>query len=221
MKRTLIKWSLLYIALWKLNNFIYADAPQNQQHPTELLTFFNPQSDTTDLTSAHSRLKKIASDDSAIALKRQVDSLLTKMARIECPDGDINVVNQYGYMGKYQFGSAALRTCGIRLTSHQFRRNPDLFPEELQDKAFLRFCISNREEMEKYIEKYAGRRIKNITITETNIVAASHGGTGRVVAFLKSNGRCDPKDGNGTPISYYFKKFESTRVNFDKALAVL
>lgn len=221
MKKTIIKCTIIYFVLCKLNNFVYSDEPYNQQHPTEFLNFFNPQSDTTDLSSAHSRLKHHAHNQSTIALKIQVDSLLTKMARIECPDGDVNVVNRYGYMGKYQFGSAALRTCGIRLTSRQFRRNPNLFPEELQDKTFLRFCVSNRNEMEPYIDKYAGRRIKNITITETSIVAASHGGTGRVVAFLKSNGHRDPRDGNGTPISYYFKKFETTNVNFDKALIIL
>lgn len=221
MKITIIKYTLIYITLYLLNNIYWYNRPENQQHPTEFFSFFNPKSDTTDLSSAHSQLRKQVETNKTIAHRKEVKSFLYKMARIECPDGDISVVNRYGYMGKYQFGSAALRTCGLRLTPHQFRHNPALFPERLQDKIFLIYCINNRNEMESYIDKYAGRRIKNIAITETNIVAASHGGTGRVIAFLRTNGRHDSRDGNGTPISYYFKKFENSNVNFDKALITL
>lgn len=221
MKIPIIKCASIYLALYLINNTLWFNHPEYQQHPTELLEFFNPKSDTTDLISVHSQLKKQVQNNKAIAHRKEVQSFLFKMSRIECPDGDIRVVNRYGYMGKYQFGSAALRTCGLRLTPHQFRRNPALFPEKLQDKIFIIYCINNRNEMEFYIDKYAGRRIKNIAITETNIVAASHGGTGRVITFLKTNGRHDPRDGNGTPISYYFKKFENSNVNFDKALITL
>lgn len=221
MNKTIIKWMLLYFGLYSVNNIFWYNHPENQQHPMDILSFFHSTIDTTDLSSAHSRLKINPLKTPDYLLRIQLDSLMTKMARIECPDGDINVINHFGYMGKYQFGTAALRTCGIHLTSYQFRRNPRLFPEELQDKAFILFCQNNRNDMKPYIKKYAGRRIKNIKITETSIVAASHGGTGRVITFLKTNGRCDPKDGNGTPISYYLKKFEHIYVNFDKALTII
>lgn len=221
MKKTIIKWILIYSALCLANNIFWLNHPENQQHPTEIVAFFYPPVDTTDLSQAHSQLLIKSLNKPEYVLRIEVDSLMTKMARIECPDGDVNVINQYGYMGKYQFGSRALRVCGIRLTSRQFRNNPDLFPEKLQDKAFLIFCLSNREEMTPYIKRYSGHRIKNIKINETAIVAASHGGTGRVITFLKTNGRRDPKDGNGTPISHYLKKFEHTHVNFNKLFVTI
>ena len=37
-----------------------------------------------------------------------------------------NVVNQFGYMGKYQFGKSTLRTLKIKVTKDAFLNSPDL-----------------------------------------------------------------------------------------------
>jgi len=37
-----------------------------------------------------------------------------------------DVVNQFGYMGKYQFGKSTLRTLKIKVTKEAFLNSPDL-----------------------------------------------------------------------------------------------
>ena len=60
----------------------------------------------------------------------------------------------------------------------------------------------------KEIEKYSGRVINGVKITESGIIAAAHlGGAGSVKKFLKSNGRNGFKDGFGTSLRSYMKKF--------------
>ena len=48
------------------------------------------------------------------------------------------IINDYGYMGKYQFGWEALKTVGYKnVTVGKFVTNPGkVFPPEKQDKAF-------------------------------------------------------------------------------------
>ena len=37
-----------------------------------------------------------------------------------------NIVNKFGYMGKYQFGKSTLRTLKIKVTKDAFLNSPDL-----------------------------------------------------------------------------------------------
>ena len=48
-----------------------------------------------------------------------------------------DVVNSYGYMGKYQFGKATLRGLGYRVTQEEFLNSPDL-----QEKASIKISAS-------------------------------------------------------------------------------
>lgn len=116
--------------------------------------------------------------------------------------GILNMVNDFGYMGKYQFGKSTLRSVGI-YDFEEFLRNP-----EWQDKAFKALIAKNKWELRKEIEKYNGRVINGVKITESGIIAAAHlGGAGSVRKYLRSNGKRGFKDGFGTSLRSYIKKF--------------
>ena len=112
------------------------------------------------------------------------------------------MVNSYGYMGKYQFGKSTLRSVGV-YDFDEFLRNP-----ELQDKAFRALIAKNKWELRKEIKKYNGKVINGVKITESGLIAAAHlGGAGSVKRYLRSNGQRGFKDGFGTSLRSYIKKF--------------
>lgn len=116
--------------------------------------------------------------------------------------GKYHLVNTLGYMGKYQFGAGTLRTIGVR--------NFDLFLKSpaMQEKAFNALLAINKWELRHYIEKYNGKVIQGVTITESGLLAAAHlGGAGSVKKFLRSNGSRSIKDGYGTSIRSYMKRY--------------
>ena len=116
--------------------------------------------------------------------------------------GILNMVNPYGYMGRYQFGRSTLRAIGI-YDCQEFLKNP-----EWQDKAFKALIAKNKWILRKEIEKYTGRVINGVEITESGLIAAAHlGGAGSVKKYLRSNGRNGFKDGFGTSLRSYIKKF--------------
>lgn len=116
--------------------------------------------------------------------------------------GILNMVNPYGYMGKYQFGRSTLRAVGV-YDFQEFLNNATW-----QDKAFKALIARNKWELRKEIAKYKGRVINGIKITESGLIAAAHlGGAGSVKKYLRSNGRNGFKDGFGTSLKSYMKKF--------------
>ena len=116
--------------------------------------------------------------------------------------GILNMVNPYGYMGKYQFGRSTLRTVGV-YDFQEFLKNA-----AWQDKAFKALIARNKWELRKEIVKYKGRVINGVKITESGLIAAAHlGGAGSVKKYLRSNGRNGFKDGFGTSLKSYMKKF--------------
>lgn len=116
--------------------------------------------------------------------------------------GQYKLINTFGYMGKYQFGMSALRSIGIK-SKQDFLNNP-----RLQEKAFKALLSINKAQLEYEIEKYEGKVINGVKITESGILAAAHlGGAGSVKSYLRSNGKSKFKDGFGTSMKSYFKKF--------------
>lgn len=116
--------------------------------------------------------------------------------------GISTLVNPYGYMGKYQFGKSTLRTVGI-YDFQEFLNNVSL-----QDKAFKALLARNKWELKDEIEKFEGKIINGIEITESGLLAAAHlGGAGSVKKYLKSNGKRGFKDGFGTSLKSYIKRF--------------
>lgn len=126
--------------------------------------------------------------------------------------GILHLVNPYGYMGKYQFGRSTLRTVGI-YDFQEFLRNA-----KWQDEAFKALIARNKWELRKEIPKYTGRVINGVEITESGLIAAAHlGGASSVKKYLRSNGRSGFKDGFGTSLSSYIRKFSNYDISHIKA----
>jgi hypothetical protein len=116
--------------------------------------------------------------------------------------GLYKLVNRYGYMGKYQFGKSALRALGIK-NSIKFLNNPGL-----QERAFKALLCKNKWELRSEIDKFDGKTIRGVKITESGLLAAAHlAGANSVKNFLNTNGRKTFRDGFGTSLKSYIKKF--------------
>lgn len=115
--------------------------------------------------------------------------------------GKYRLVNSLGYMGKYQFGSKALRAVGVK-NNKAFLKDP-----ALQEKAFIALLSKNKWILRNEIEKYEGKIINGIEITESGILAAAHlGGAGSVKNFFKNRNR-HFRDAYGTSLKSYMKAF--------------
>lgn len=125
--------------------------------------------------------------------------------------GDYKVVNEFGYMGKYQFGKGTLELIGIYNTE-SFLNSP-----ELQESAFYANASRNKWILIRDIKRFSGKKINGITITESGILAAAHlAGPGSVKKYLRSWGANAFSDAFGTTIGYYMKRFEGYDTSFVK-----
>ena len=116
--------------------------------------------------------------------------------------GNYNIINTLGYLGKYQFGRTTLERFNIYNTRH-FLKDP-----ELQEDAFIALCSVNKWILRKDIKRSTGKTINHIKITESGILAAAHlAGAGNVKKYLRSNGSFDFKDAYGSTVQHYLKQF--------------
>lgn len=123
--------------------------------------------------------------------------------------GNYSVINEYGYMGKYQFGVSTLKMIGIY--------NPDLFlhDSQMQEAAFAAYASRNKWILRREIARYEGRWINGVKVTESGILAAAHlAGAGNVKKYLRSGGTFCFADAYGTTIGYYLKKFSGYDTSF-------
>jgi hypothetical protein len=126
--------------------------------------------------------------------------------------GKYRKVNSLGYMGKYQFGSKALRAIGIN-NDEAFLKNP-----ALQEKAFIALLSKNKWILRSEIEKYEGKVINGIAITESGILAAAHlGGAGSVKNFFKNKGNRHFRDAYGTSLKSYMRAFGGYDLSYIEA----
>ncbi|WP_026451879.1 hypothetical protein [Aequorivita capsosiphonis] len=116
--------------------------------------------------------------------------------------GDYHIVNDYGYMGKYQFSRATLRMMGFKNTDNF------LFDTKQQEAAFLAYTSRNKWILRRDIKRYTGKTVGGVKVTESGILAAAHlAGAGNVKKFLRSAGELGFADANGASIRYYLRKF--------------
>jgi len=116
--------------------------------------------------------------------------------------GKYKKVNSLGYMGKYQFGEATLKTVGVH-DSSRFLNSP-----KMQEKAFVTLLAQNKAILKDVIDKYEGQVVAGILVTESGILAAAHlGGAGSVKKFFKHEGKRYFKDAYGTSIRSYMREF--------------
>lgn len=123
--------------------------------------------------------------------------------------GDYRIVNDFGYLGKYQFGKGTLKLIGIWDTQ-KFLNSP-----ELQEAAFYANASRNKWILRRDIARSVGKVINGDKITESGILAAAHlAGPGNVKKYLRSGGATSFRDGFGTSIKHYFRKFAGYDTSF-------
>lgn len=116
--------------------------------------------------------------------------------------GNYHVVNDYGYMGKYQFSRATLRMMGFKNTENF------LYDTRQQEAAFLAYTSLNKWVLRREIKRYSGKVVGGVKVTESGILAAAHlAGPGNVKKFLRTSGEVGFSDANGTSIRNYLRKF--------------
>ena len=117
-------------------------------------------------------------------------------------------VNQFGYLGKYQFGRKTLNAIGFEdVSNYEFLSNP-----EMQEEAMLVLLQKNKHTLRREIKKYVGDTVNGIYITESGILAAAHlGGAGNVRKFFRKGHEFE--DGNGTKMTSYMVRFADYNLN--------
>ncbi len=125
--------------------------------------------------------------------------------------GDYGVVNQFGYMGKYQFGKGTLALIGIKnVNKNDFLANP-----ALQEKAFYAYTSRNKWVLRRDIKWFVGKTMNGVEVTESGILAAAHlAGPNAVKRYLRSGGVEGFADAFGTTIRYYMKRFGGYDTSF-------
>ena len=118
-------------------------------------------------------------------------------------------------MGWYQFAPGTLSYLGYDyITPAKFKRNPDIFPPEMQVEVLKALIRCNEAELERYI-CYVGKKINGITITKSGLLAGAHiGGARGVKLYLLSDGKINRRDMNGTTIGRYIKVFQGYELDY-------
>ena len=121
--------------------------------------------------------------------------------------GNYKAVNQFGYLGKYQFGRKTLDNLGYKdISNREFLSDP-----AIQEQAMDDLLVHNKKILKRYIQKYNGKVINGIHITESGILAAAHlAGPGNVKKFFRKG--YEFRDGNGTKMTSYLVKFNNYKL---------
>jgi len=126
--------------------------------------------------------------------------------------GKYRKVNSLGYMGKYQFGSKALKAIGVK-DDKEFLKDP-----ALQEKAFIALLSINKWILRHEIKRYEGKIINGVEVTESGILAAAHlGGAGSVKNFFRNKGNRHFRDAYGTSLRSYMKAFGGYDLSYIEA----
>ena len=123
-------------------------------------------------------------------------------------------INIIGCFGEWQFAESTVQYLGFKnVTLKKFKKNPDIFPPELQRKVLESLIKVNLVLLKDY-EHYIGDTIDGVKITKSGLIAASHlGGAQSVKLFLASKGRIDKEDILGTSVFDYIRRFHDYDLN--------
>lgn len=117
-------------------------------------------------------------------------------------------VNCIGCFGEWQFAESTVQYLGYKhVTLRKFKKDPDIFPREMQRSVLESLIKVNLALLRKY-ECYIGDTIRGVVVTKSGMIAASHlGGARSLKLFLSSEGRINKTDVLGTSVCDYLKKF--------------
>ena len=104
------------------------------------------------------------------------------------------------YWGLYQIGTQERKNSGFGdVPMNVFMNHP-----EIQDLCMIHLMKYNRDAMRKYINKYNGKIVDGILVTESGIIALCHLGCGTAMSYLDS-GVIPVADKNGNPVRLFLK----------------
>ena len=120
-----------------------------------------------------------------------------------------DVVNPYGFLGRYQFSPITIRHLGYDILNEDFLRN-----KRLQDEVMLAYMRENYVSLRPYIEQYNNTNYKGIYITTSSILAGAHfaGATGMRRFLLSRSDSVGKTDANGMTLRRYMTKFSDYNV---------
>lgn len=166
---------------------------------------------------------KVATLQSAEIIETEVEIIPVEIPKIIIKDhslfledigmressGNYKAVNQFGYLGKYQFGRRTLDALGFeKVSNREFLSNASI-----QEEAMYALLTHNKKILRRQIEKYHGTTVNGIFITESGILAAAHlAGPGNVKKFFRKG--YEFKDGNGTKMTSYMVLFSGYKLEF-------
>lgn len=115
-----------------------------------------------------------------------------------------DVVNQYGYLGKYQISKRYLDDFGFDGTESEF-----LSDKLGQELVMANYTYNNIRFIKKYnLNRFIGKDINGIKVTMFGMMASAHlVGIKSLTDYLNTNGKIIAKDGNDTSIEKYMKVF--------------
>lgn len=148
-----------------------------------------------------------------------------RLASVES-SGNPALINDQGYIGKYQFGAAALKDAGVYkpapgedVTKNQWKGTfvvpgqpwqPQtiggfLGKPQMQDAAFAAHTQNLEKEIKsRGLDQYIGQTVGGVPITQESLIAGMHlAGPSGMAQFLSTNGKYSPQDANGTTIPKY------------------
>jgi len=118
--------------------------------------------------------------------------------------------NNGSHYGLYQFNVESIKEGGYDdVPLDVFLRH-----HEMQDLCVINFLKSHKKVMQPYINKYCGKVIDGILVTESGILALSHLGCGAAKSYLDS-GKIPEVDENGNHPRTYLK-LGGYRLNLEK-----
>jgi hypothetical protein len=119
--------------------------------------------------------------------------------------------NNFGYIGKYQFGYSARKMTGFEhITFRDFIRNPEIWDPADQETALLNYIKQNQYNLQEIIDKIESGnlviKIKGKPITKSGILAGAHiAGYAGVKRYVRN--KSNPKDVFGTSLEDYMYNF--------------
>ena len=120
-----------------------------------------------------------------------------------------DVVNPYGFLGRYQFSPTTIRHLGYNILNEDFLRN-----RRLQDEVMLAYMRENYVSLRPYIEEYNNTNYKGMYITTSSILAGAHfaGAMGMRRFLLDRADSIGKTDVNGMTLRRYMTKFSDYNV---------
>ena len=120
-----------------------------------------------------------------------------------------DVINPYGFLGRYQFSPTTIRHLGYDILNEEFLRNA-----RLQDEIMLAYMRENYVSLRPYIEEYNNTNYKGMHITTSSILAGAHfaGAMGMKRFLLNKLDSIGTVDANGMTLRKYMTKFSDYNV---------